>query len=284
VTSAPERFLLAATARCQVAQVARALGARGIAMAPMKSTLLSATVYGRRARRNFSDVDVLVARDDFAAARRTLMDLGYRPWPGSWGGHIIGLAHPDRAFPIDLHGTLFKYGLFRLDADAVLSRARLDRDVFGVAVYLLDSRDSYALAIGNIVKDRLGTSEKVRELSDIARASNLTPESVADHLQRHGLARAARLVLADANEPHARAVLSALARDPTGALLAAAARRWLDLIPTGNALAAPATHLVNETAARGVRSFATHFAQWCRRAPADRPFNRSGRSTQYQLS
>ncbi len=55
------------------------LEARGVLAIPYKGPVLAASVYGHVGLRDFSDLDILVRRDDVVTAKAVLLQRGYRP-------------------------------------------------------------------------------------------------------------------------------------------------------------------------------------------------------------
>ena len=210
----------------------------GIPVMPLKGAWLQACVYGSAGNgrganvvgvRVITDVDLLVPEARFADALAALRAGGFRARPAHTAS-AQALDHPALTLPLDLHCRLFTRGAFRLATDALFERARPDQSAFGVPVLLPDPQDVFAHLVGHFLKSRTRCHDQVRlaDFAAIAARYELDPRRLAQHLDRAGMARAARYVLhhladADGNS-FCRDVLEALPADAFGARLAAAAR------------------------------------------------------------
>jgi hypothetical protein len=112
----------------------------------------------------------------------------------------------------------------------LFERARRDERSFGAPVWSPDPRDVLAHAVGHALKGGGAWSGQSHDLVDIPRiaaAFALAPAVCAAHLERTGLARAARFVLPlmAAGEParFGAEVVAALAPDAVGVALARSA-------------------------------------------------------------
>lgn len=248
-----------AAAWATVGSLARAL--EGVApIAPLKGVLLEVGARPGRAAR-MADVDVLVPEDRYEAAHAALDRAGIR---------CIARDRDDRArtfsgsvpATVDLHRRLFKTGLFRLRTDALFARATLDEETYGAPVWLLDPLDTYAHLVGHAISGRQaapGRAKALRDLRAFAEHHGLEARRTADHLHGAGMARAARLLLAEAPErdPFSRALLEALPRDPVATALVPLARRALE--PSRPPLVRTlGVHGLNESLPRGALSLASH--------------------------
>jgi len=93
----------------ELLDVLDALAAAGLPALPFKGPALAWSIYDSPGLREFSDLDLLVHRKDFVAARRVLAALGYTPSDG----HVptafldynneLPLHHAQRRIQIDLH-------------------------------------------------------------------------------------------------------------------------------------------------------------------------------------
>lgn len=99
-----------------------------IPVIPFKGPVLTASIYGNMALRQFSDLDLLVEEKNFLTARNLLLDHGYHattPWflteaqrmsvMQNWGEY--SLANQNETVYIDLHKRLVAGYLFSLSAD-----------------------------------------------------------------------------------------------------------------------------------------------------------------------
>ncbi len=247
-----------AAAWATVGSLARTL--EGVApIAPLKGVLLEVGASPGRAAR-MADVDVLVPEARYEAAHEALERAGVR---------CIARDRDDRArtysggvpATVDLHRRLFKTGLFRMPTAALFARATRDETSYDAPVWILDPMDTYAHLLGHAVSGRqaaAGRAKALRDLSRWAEHHGLEARRTADHLAAMGLARAARLLLAEAeSDAFAHAVLDALPADPLGALLVRLARRALE--PHRPAVVRTlGVHGLNESVPRGTRSLASH--------------------------
>ena len=99
-----------------------------------------------------------------------------------------------------------------------------------------------------------------RDFSAVASRYALAAQPVARHLERHGLARAARYALRHADDPFSAEVLRALRADPVGVAAASVARRLTARFGPHAKLSIVAPHLVNRTLGRGALSVGAHVA------------------------
>ena len=80
----------------------------------MKGPVLGAVWYGEPSRRQFSDIDVLVRRQDFARSLQALLDEGFAEHSANWKGFLDhGVAEipiTGGATTIDLHWDLVALG------------------------------------------------------------------------------------------------------------------------------------------------------------------------------
>lgn len=260
--SPQERLLYRLTVERTLTEALGRLLAAGIDCAPIKGAYLLAELPGFG--RAVQDVDLLIAPDGFDRAVEVLAGLGYEA--RSVQSFAAMMVHPDRALPLDVHRDCFPAGMFRLHARDVLLRATRS-DAFGVPALVLDPLDAYALGVGHFAKDRIDRNGAARlaELQAIGEHFALDPVRLAEHLDRHGLGRAARHALAravtDRGDPLAAAVLRALPEDRLGELAVLGARRWIARWPAGAWQSAPAAHLLNTSLPRACLSGLAHLRE-----------------------
>ncbi len=240
----------------------RAVGALdGVSpVAPLKGALLELTCDPGRAAR-VADVDLLVPEGHFDAAERALVGRGFTrvardrdDRARTFGGHLVA---------VDLHRRLFKWGLFRMSTAEVFARSRVDRELLGVPVHLLDPYDVATHAIGHAAGGPLDARRRERLRSDLAALGStgtLDPGHLAGLLQARGMGRAARYALDASREFDAR-VLAALGRDRVGRWLAAAAPVGMRAGRLGPVVA---QHALNASLARGVLSLGSHLIHGAR--------------------
>ncbi len=258
---AAERVL---TGRALLARAATALAARDIAPIALKGLVLSAL--GERLDppappRWMSDIDLLVSPASRSASIAALRGLGLVLVAET--SIATTLRDPALGMDVDLHERLVEPELFALDVDALIARALPAEIHFGRSVRMLERHDLYAHLVAHFVRGRSDARDRrhVADLALVARALPMEPLVLARHLERLGLGRAARLALgiaSEADDAFARAVLAALEPDPRGDAMARLSRRWLGRFAGNHPLGAPAVHLLNRSAAAGLRSLAAH--------------------------
>lgn len=258
-----ERLAAALVARHDFATAVRVLNDAGIVPMPLKGVLLQHLVYQDPAERLLSDADVLIPPGRFEEAIDALRAAGHRIAPeGRAGASTRG---PRARLEVDVHRRLFSPGLYGLRAEHMFARGTLEERVFDATVVVPDPPDLYAHLVGNFAKGRHGQSDtaQLRDFSAVASRFALSPGSIARHLERHGLARAARYALAhaaEAGDPFAAKVVARLRTDPLGVASAAAARALTRRLGGGARLSLVAPHLVNRSLAHGAASAAVHVA------------------------
>ena len=247
---ATRAFATAVFAKETLADVARELARAEIAVLPLKGALLQLDVYAHDpAQRLLTDVDVLVPESSFIPAIRLLTRRGYRPQSAGPSWIEAAFAAP-RGLPVDVHRRLFCPLRFRLPTHEVFQRARCDRRMLGVSIWLPDPLDTAAHLIGKFVTDHVtrDAGDRFADLEALVRHHRLAPDALANHLSRCGLVRAARHVLCrgerERGAPLYRAVLQHLrstSLDRGVATLAGPLSSALD----GGPLAALPAHLLN---------------------------------------
>ncbi len=131
---------LLAVARCLAldslaASTADLLAGAGIACVLLKGPATGARIFGDdRNQRLYSDVDLLIAPDRFAAAEKTLADRGYRPRvvglrESEWVWHERPWAAPNADLTVDLHRGFAGVG----DAAAFWAAVWAGREILEVA-------------------------------------------------------------------------------------------------------------------------------------------------------
>ncbi|GAB5548568.1 MAG: hypothetical protein SangKO_083280 [Sandaracinaceae bacterium] len=268
-----ERLAAALIARRDFADAVRHLNAVGILPMPLKGVLLQHVVYQDPADRMLSDADLLVPPGRMSDALRALTRAGYRSWPeGRAAVHTIG---PDATLQVDLHRRLFSPGLYGLTAQQLFARGRIDETLVSGVVVVPSPLDLYAHLVGNFAKGRHEAkhADQRRDFAAVASRYHLAPEPVARHLERHGLARAARYtlaVVAEGGDTFAQDVLTQLRADRVGELTATAARRLTARFGGEARVSLIAPHLLNRTLPRGAASVVAHVALGLRARLASR--------------
>lgn len=251
-------FTTAVIARETLKEVATLLGERGIPVMPLKGVLFQLLLYSDPTERLLCDVDVLVPEARFAEAIAILVEHGYRPGNAgpSW---IEAVLESPRGLPVDLHRRIFCAWRYRMPTHEQFARATLDRDRLGAPIHLQHPLDSLAHLVGKFVSDHVHAEAAGRfaELEKLADAHALAPLAVAAHLERCGLARAARHVFSRAarerEHPFHGAVLQALPDGVLTASLVALAGTLARRFERGP-FAALSAHLLNASLGRGVSS------------------------------
>lgn len=258
-----ERLAAALVARHELTRAIEILNGIGVLPMPLKGVLLQHTVYRDPADRLISDADLLVPYRRGEDALAALRDAGYDQYVRGRAG--VMTHSPGAKLALDLHPRLFPVGLYNLRGADLFARGRIDESMFGGVVVLPDPLDVYAHLVGNFAKGRLTARHEaqVRDFSAVASRYGLAATSVARHLERHGLSRAARYALAypvDAGDEFAGRVLKRLRVDPVGRASARVARVLSDRYGTEAPASALSPHLVNRTLARGAVSVTAHVA------------------------
>lgn len=204
-----------------------ALGATGIPVMPLKGILFAWWIYDDPSERLRGDIDLLVPEERFDAAIAVLRETGFMLQTPHANGNERTLWDRSFAIEIDLHRSLFARGRYGLPTSLLFTRGKADRGLYGVPVILPDPYDAYAHVVGHAASDHepRNASKVSRDLALLSGRLSLCPRRCAGHLERSGLARAARytLTLACPGEPFATEVLRSLRPDPAGAALARAA-------------------------------------------------------------
>jgi len=255
-----ERLAAALIARHDFAHAVRLLNEVGIIPMPLKGVLLQHIVYQDPSDRLLSDADLLVPPGRFEEALAALRRAGHRIDPEGRAG--VSTKGPDAQLEVDVHRRPFSPGLYNLSGSDLFSGGSIDKKIFGAVVVLPDPADLYAHLIGNFAKGRHGAEAKpqLRDFSVVASRFNLAAQPIARHLERHGLARAARYALPHVHDAFSDAVLRALRVDRIGHASAAVARRITSQVGSAGRLSLVAPHLVNRSLARGVLSVGAHVA------------------------
>jgi hypothetical protein len=251
-------FTASVIARETLKDVATLLGERGIPVMPLKGVLFQLLLYSDPAERRLCDVDVLVPEARFADAIAVLVQHGYRPASAgpSW---IEAAFESPRGLPVDLHRRIFCAWRYRMPTHEQFERATLDRERLGVPIHLQHPLDSLAHLVGKFVSDHVHAeaAERWAEIERLVDQHALAPRAAAAHLERCGLAPAARHVFSRAARERGHsfhgAVLEAL---PDGVLSAALIRLAGALARRfeRGALAPLSAHLLNTSLRRGATS------------------------------
>ena len=180
-----------------VRQAAEVLAPRGIPVMPLKGAVAQHWLYGDPSERLATDADLLVTPEAFEPALACLRAAGF-----GWRGEVRGQGQAVLLAPcgvaVDLHA--FPLGPWRFpgcSARRLFERARLDRDLFGVPVWLPHPEDFVLHLVGKLVLDRVGPGERLGRWTELAEAPlrlGLSADGVASRADRLGLQRALRYV------------------------------------------------------------------------------------------
>lgn len=273
---------MAVVARDVLRETARILGHEGIPLMPLKGVVLSQLLYSDPALRPMSDVDVIVPEALFAPAIRALSAAGFEPEGAGRNLMAVSFGTPQR-FPLDLHQRLFGRARYRLSTHALFARSTLDRKLFGFPVRLADPMDTFAHLVGKFAYDHVrddGT-RGLEELAAFAVHQALEPRALGQHLERCGMARAARFALgyAERVSPHPvlSAVLRSLSSDPIGVACAQLAEAALKAFPRQSHAVVPTLHALNVSLARAATSFALNVVDSSRYWLLERARGRGGK-------
>jgi hypothetical protein len=161
---------LAATAMTEVHRVIDALRERGVRALAIKGPVLSEQLYGDPGLRSFSDIDLLVAREDAERGELVLVELGYRAperIPATQRRvhrrfHYASLfLHDEKRITIDFHWGL---GNPRFPLDVSFEDLWLRRD--GITLGLVDAALFSAVHAAKHLWSRL---EMLAQLAAVAR-------------------------------------------------------------------------------------------------------------------
>lgn len=233
------RLAAAEAARQVVTRLARFFEPARLPVAPLKAALLI-HAWGRDPLdRPLSDVDLLVPPDRLDEATRLTEQAGWRFVKEERGGRQRLLMPRGSGLAVDLHGSLFPPGVFRLDTGSLLARARTDTTLFTAPVRVLDPLDAYAHLVGHAALTFLFEHRvhHPRDLAFLATRHALDPGAVAQTLEEAGLATAARYVLSASSDDHfAHQVLTALRLNRSADVVAWLVRKGVPLLPARRGL------------------------------------------------
>jgi len=181
----------------EVQLVSRLLLARGLFAMPIKGALLQRLIYEEPAERRIKDVDILVAPGSFGAAVQVLEDAGYQRGEEPVLHHQVTLRRPGAVLAVDLHGSLFEAGRYRMPTEDVFERAGEDEALFSTPIKRMHELDLYAHTIGKIASDHVGLTRPavLEDLRRLGEVSARSPQEHARHLDLLGMGRAARYAL-----------------------------------------------------------------------------------------
>ncbi len=227
-----------------------------IVCAPLKGVLFLTRWPELRGHRDLADVDLLVTREDFGRAERSLRELGFEPTSRTNRGATF--VRDDWPLSIDLHHRLFGPSLFEMPTSVLMGRAERDETSLVAPVMRLADLDFLAHVVGHAVKSRLRPDDDF-VLGDVAwllRKLSIDPARCAAHMESLQMRRAAGYVFGAASskgDPVAAEIVRHLDLDAQDRMAIRAAnasprRYWIP-------------HLLNGSVWRGVRSLSAQLRQ-----------------------
>lgn len=217
-------FLQQVAAREVLLRAVSALAAADVRAMVLKGIWLQLAVLPAERLRPVGDVDLLVQEHAFERAASALRQAGFVG--DAPDARQVTLRFPGDPLAIDLHRRLFDTTSFRMPTGELFARAQGPHELArGLAVWLPDPLDGFAHLVGHATHCRVRPRdrERMRDFADLSLYAHLDPLPVARHLERCGMRRAARYVLAPelvGDSAFFRGVRAALAPDPLGEVLA----------------------------------------------------------------
>jgi hypothetical protein len=235
-------------------EAAELLARAQVELMPLKGIWLQQLAYGSPGERLITDVDVLVLPADFERALHALQRAGFELRSRDVGEAALAL--PGCPLPLDLHRALFTRFAFALPAEELFARGKRDAEAFGVPLVLPDPKDVLAHLVGHWVKSRTSRDDPRtrRDVAVIADRFALDPIACAGHLERAGLARAARYVFAGAPHGFEREVVRALSEDRVGQTLAYVLGAVGSRVPEHSPVLAASSYLLDRSLGAGLIS------------------------------
>jgi hypothetical protein len=247
-----------------LSRAAELLSPRGITVCALKGVLISALAEARgEAPRPMLDVDVLIPEARRAEAERVLTRVGMRTMARS--ATATTLRDPVTGMDLDLHVRLVEPGLFALEERGFLSRSVPSAPWLDGPMRMPAPSDLYAHLIAHFVRNRSNAHDlrRLHDLVVVAETFDLEPRALASHLERLGLARAARYTLglaARAGDERAGQVRGALSHDALGDVCAGAIEAWLKHRDGPSFWAVPAPYVLDSSLASGALGLGRHLA------------------------
>ena len=153
----------------ELASVLSTFSKRGIAVIPLKGTVLAETIYENPALRVSADMDILVHPEDIAKARSLLSELGYQqiPEPPHWEHHFHEVPYCKQTIiPIfvELHWDLEDRRLATVPEAEIWDRAQ-PLDLQEISTKVLSPEDNLLFLAIHLCKH---SKELLKFLGDIA--------------------------------------------------------------------------------------------------------------------
>jgi len=131
----------------RIVEVASSAGA---IVAPVKGVVLSRWIYEDIAERPYSDLDILVARDDLP---RMEAAVAARGWPVHvWSREMGELEFTVDRITVEIHAEFGRRDLSRLTIAEVMSRSVPDARTFPFEIRRIDDIDHFLLLVANVTK------------------------------------------------------------------------------------------------------------------------------------
>ena len=256
-----QRLITAFVAEHALQDVAKTLHAVKIEHLPLKGALLFSTGSIAPETRSMSDIDVLVSPSQYDKACAQLLSVGWRIEGRAQTGAIF--THPKHGLPLDFHCRLFPHGLYDLQTDELIRRAKQLGGPWPDSTLSMNGLDFFAHLVGHFANSRFGgDSSRLADFRNVVDRYNLDPKPCAAHLDRNGLGRAARYTMSFCiqvdNDEFSRRTLAHLRPDPLGDWLSRITCQVVDRLPNGDKRAAWVAHALNASLPKAARSFADH--------------------------
>ncbi len=183
ITYLAERMLLEVDSAPAVRQVVDALHSAGIAPVLLKGAALAYSVYPEPVHRSFSDIDLLLPRNQLEPAREILVRSGfYSKGETEASHHLQPMYGPDSDFGVELHvGIISDPHPYLLDMDPLLDRCQM-AEVAGSQVRTLSPADALFLACLHMSYAHRYRRLPLRHLTDILAISSGRANEIDWHL------------------------------------------------------------------------------------------------------
>jgi hypothetical protein len=107
----------------ELVRLLKQLEAQGVLAIPFKGPALACLLYGDPALRHFDDLDILVRRQDFSAAKSVILSLGYQPKEQYVYHESFMLARGSTELVVELHWDIMPEDFpLRLDLEGIWER------------------------------------------------------------------------------------------------------------------------------------------------------------------
>ena len=165
----------------QVVELQDAFKSLGVLAVPYKGPILARRAYGDLALRQFGDLDYLVHRQDFLAAKRALMSAGYRPKEKLaphqergflHTGHEMQFVGADGCLLIELHWRVMPHFFSPSLKTEGLLRSINYLPFSGCQIPVLSPEQSLLVACLHGSLDRWGTLRYVCDIAEVARSQD----------------------------------------------------------------------------------------------------------------